>query len=79
MSVTVSPLNFSPILSYTVSGEIHTHNTVKAPGANLEDNIRRSRFRGVPKSMTELNLKREKELSRNEETVRMCNPAGYRL
>lgn len=55
------------------------HNTVKAPSTNLEDNIHLSRFRGVPKSMTELNLKREKELSRNEETVRMCNPAGYRL
>ncbi len=63
----ITPVNYSENTGdVTVKGALKKF--VKAPSINLVDIICGTHFHGVPKSMTDLNLKR-----------RRGNPLGYRI
>ncbi len=64
--VTFWPLHLENTGDVTVKGALKKN--VKAPSINLVDIICGTHFHGVPKSMTDLNLKR-----------RRGNPLGYRI
>ncbi len=65
----ITPVNYSENTGdVTVKGGGGLNFFLKAPSINLVDIICGTHFHGVPKSMTDLNLKR-----------RRGNPSGYRI